>query len=153
MLTLLGVPCLLARFLHIKSSGGRSAMKLAIPVCEGQVSNVFDFAHRAVVVELSGDQELGRAEVALPRQGPARIAEFRQLGVDTLICGAISRSLASRTSACGIWLFPYVTGVIDDVIEAFKNGELGSERFVLPGCWQGAHTGSRRRCRRHSPRS
>jgi len=131
-------------------------MKLAIPVWEGRVSNVFDFAHKAVVVELSGDQELGRAEVALSGQGPARIVKLRQLGVDTLICGAISRSLASRTSAWGIRLFPYVTGVVDDVIEAFKNGQLGSERFVLPGCWQGAGMQFRHRCgwrgRRDGPR-
>ena len=121
-------------------------MKLAIPIWEGRVSNVFDFAHKAVVVELSGDQELGRDEVALSGQGPARIVKLRQLGVDTLICGAISRSLASRVSVCGIRLFPYVTGVVDDVIEAFKNGQLGSERFVLPGCWQGAGMQFRHRC-------
>lgn len=128
-------------------------MKLAIPVCEDQVSNVFDFAHKAVVVELNDAKELGRAEVTLPGQGPARIAELRQLGVDTLICGAISQSLASQTSACGIRLFPYVTGGVDEVIEAFKSGQLGSERFVLPGCWQGAPIGSRHRCRRHRLRS
>jgi predicted Fe-Mo cluster-binding NifX family protein len=128
-------------------------MELAIPVCEDQVSNMFDFGHRVVVVTLNDTEELARAEVALPGQGPARIARLSQLGLDTPICGAISQSLASWTSACGIRLFPYVTGGIDEVIEAFKNGELGSKRFVLPGCWQGAHTGSRRRCRRHSPRS
>lgn len=128
-------------------------MKVAIPVCEGRVSNVLDFAHMAVVVELSGDQELSRAEVALPGQGPARIAKLRQLSMDTLICGAISQSLALQTSACGIRLFPYVTGVVDDVIEAFQNGQLGSDRFVLPGDWQPAHEGSRHRCRRHGPRS
>ena len=122
-------------------------MKLAIPVCEGRVSNVLDFAHRAVVVELNDAEELGRAEVNLAGRGPASIAKLRQLGVDTLICGAISRPLALWASACGIRLFPYVTGVVDDVIEAFEKGQLGSERFVLPGCWGDMELQSRHRCR------
>ncbi len=131
-------------------------MKVAIPVWEGRVSNVFDFACKAVLIELSGDEELGRTEVALLGQGPARIAKLKQLGMDTLICGAISRPLASWASVCGIRLFPYVTGVVNDVIGAFKNGQLGSERFVLPGRWQGAGVQFRRRCgwggRRDGPR-
>jgi len=127
-------------------------MQLALPVCEDRVSSVLDFAHRAVVVELSGAEELACAEVALTRQGPACIVKLRQLEVDTLICGAISRSLASWVSVCGIRLFPCVTGVVDDVIEAFKNGQLGPERFVLPGCWQRADMGSRHRFRRRRPR-
>jgi len=126
-------------------------MKLVIPVCEGRVSNVLDFAHKAVVVELSDAEELGRAEVNLAGRGPASIAKLRQLGVDTLICGAISRSMALGISACGIRLLPYVTGFIDEVIEAFKSGQLGSERFVLPGCWHSAPVRFRRRGRR--PRS
>ena len=121
-------------------------MKLAIPVWEGRVSSVLDFACKAIVVEWDGPVELDRTEVTLSGQGPVRIVGLRQLGVDTLICGAISRPLASWTSACGIRLFPYVTGVVDDVIEAFKNGQLGSEQFVLPGCWQGARMQFRHRC-------
>jgi len=131
-------------------------MKVAIPVFEGRVSNVFDFACMAVLIELSGDEELGRTEVALSGQGPTRIVMLRQLGVDTLICGAISRPLASWAAACGIRLFPYVTGLVNEVIGAFKNGRLGSERFVLPGCWPGAGMQSRHRChwrgRRDGPR-
>ncbi len=112
-------------------------MKLAIPIWEGRVSNVFDFAHRAVVVELSIAEELGRSEVALSGPGPARIVKLSQLGIDTLICGAISRVSASWAWASGIRLFPYVTGGIDEVIEAFKHEQLGAERFVLPGRWPG----------------
>lgn len=112
-------------------------MKLAIPIWEGRVSNVYDFARRAVIVEFRDARELARSEVALSGQGPARVVKLRQLGIDTLICGAISRVSASWAGACGIRLFPYVTGKIDEVIAAFKDGQLGAERFVLPGGWPG----------------
>jgi len=122
-------------------------MKLAIPVWEGRVSSVFDFARSAVVVTWDSPTQVDCTEVALSGKGPNRIAVLEQLGVDTLICGAISRPLASWASACGIRLFPYVTGVVDDVIEAFEKGQLGSERFVLPGCWGDMELQSRHRCR------
>jgi len=121
-------------------------MKLAISVCEVRVSSVFDFAQKAVVVEWRDATESGRAEVAVSGQGPARLARLRQLGVDTLICGAISRPLAAAASIWGIRLLPCVTGPLEEVIEAYRKGELDGERFVLPGCWQGARTGFRRRC-------
>lgn len=127
-------------------------MKLAIPNWEGRVSSVFDFARQAVIVELSDARELARSEVALSRQGPANVVKLRQLGVDTLICGAISRVSASWASACGIRLFPYVTGSIDEVIEAFKNEQLGSERFVLPGRWPGVQRPLRHRAGCHGRR-
>jgi len=127
-------------------------MKLAIPNWEGRVSNVFDFAHKAVIVELSDAKELARLEVALSRQGPASVVKLRQLGVDTLICGAISRVSASWASACGIRLFSYVTGGIDEVIEAFKNEQLGSERFVLPGRWPSVQRPLRHRAGCHGRR-
>jgi predicted Fe-Mo cluster-binding NifX family protein len=107
---------------------------------------VFDFARTAVVLELRDSTEVGRAEVVLAGQGPARLARLRQLGIDTVICGAISRPLASAASIWGIRLLPYVTGSLDEVIEAYKQGKLNAKRFAQPGCWQGARTGFRARC-------
>jgi predicted Fe-Mo cluster-binding NifX family protein len=121
-------------------------MKLAIAVWEGRVSGVFDFAQKALLVDLTSDREVGRTEMMLSGQGPGRLARLRQVGVDTVICGAISRPLALRASVCGIRLLPYVTGPVDDVIEAYRKGELESQRFVLPGGWHGARAGLRRRC-------
>ncbi len=120
-------------------------MKLAIPIWEGRVSNVFDFAQKAVIVEFNGAEELARSELPLSGQGPARVTALRHLGIDTLICGAISRVSASWASACGIRLVPYVTGHIDEVIEAYRNEQLDSQQFVLPGRWPGVQRPLRHR--------
>lgn len=120
-------------------------MKLAISVWDGRISSVFDFAHTVIIVEFKGTEEMGRTEVSLSSQGPVRITRLKQIGVNTLICGAISRPLASLVLLCGIRLLPYITGTVEDVIKAFMNGRLGSERFMLPGCWQSAQM--QRRCR------
>jgi len=41
------------------------------------------------------------------------------LGVDTLICGAISRPLAYMVTTAGINLIAWISGQVEDVLQAF----------------------------------
>ena len=100
-------------------------MKVAIAVWENRVSSVLDFSQRLVVVELKSGGETSRAEIALSeRNAFAKLVKLRELGIDVLICGAVSRPLASASAACGIRLLPYVTGRVDDVLNAYQAGQL-----------------------------
>jgi hypothetical protein len=67
----------------------------------------------------------------MPSQKALRLAE---LGVDTLVCGAISRPLASMVAAYGIETVAFVAGDLTDVIQAWRDGTLGGGRFAMPGC-------------------
>jgi predicted Fe-Mo cluster-binding NifX family protein len=121
-------------------------MKVAVPVWQGNVSSVFDFAHRLLLVELANGAETNRNEVVLTEQsGPERIAKLRQLGVNVLICGAISRPLAYMLSGSGIQVLAFVTGPIEQVLTAYKAGQLSRPQYALPGCWKGARRGFRGR--------
>ncbi len=138
-------------------------MKIAVPVWQGTVSNVFDFARRMLLVEIEGGVEVSRSEVDFCAEAAAvRVSSLKQLGVNVLICGAISRSTAQMVRAAGIELLAYVTGDIKDILQGYKDGSLGNRHFALPGCWNGARRGfgrwqhnlnqqhncSRQRCRR-----
>ena len=126
-------------------------MKIAIPIFNGSVSNVFDFAHRLLLVEIENGKEANRSEVALESQSlPQRLGQLKSLEVDVLVCGAISRILANLVTASGIQLLPYVTGRINDVLQAYLTGQLAKPQFSMPGCWPGAREGfgrGKRRCR------
>jgi predicted Fe-Mo cluster-binding NifX family protein len=64
---------------------------IAVPICQGRVSPVFDVATRLLVVRLKGGVEVERREVALFEDQPAGIVRtLEELGVGTLVCGAIS---------------------------------------------------------------
>ena len=128
-------------------------MKVAIPVWEGRVSSVLDFSQRLVVVELRNGGETSRTEVALLEQDAfAKLARLRELGIDVLICGAVSQPLACASMASGIQLLPYVTGSVDDVLNAYRAGQLGRPQFTLPGWWPGARGGFCHRCRQSGRR-
>jgi predicted Fe-Mo cluster-binding NifX family protein len=114
-------------------------MKIAVPVWEDRVSTTFDFARRAVVVEADGAREVGRREAALPDEPALRRAgRLRELGVGTVLCGAVSRPLALAVREAGIELIPFVAGPVDAVVRAYLGGRLADARFLQPGCMPGA---------------
>jgi predicted Fe-Mo cluster-binding NifX family protein len=122
-------------------------MKVALPVWQGRVSSVFDFAHKLLVVEFERGREKARQEIILVEQsGPNRAATLKELGVGVLICGAISRPLAEMINGSGIQVLPFVSGPTEQIINAYETGRLGQPQYILPGFWRGARRGFRR-CR------
>jgi len=118
-------------------------MKIAVPRCNDRISPVFDVAGRLLLVDVEGDREIGRAEVALEDQdvGP-RARHVGELGVDVLICGAISRPLEMMLQSAGMEVIPHTCGNVEEVLRAYRAGELSEGAFVMPGC-----CGHRRRFR------
>ena len=123
-------------------------MKIAVPIWDDRVSSAFDFAHRLLLVDIEHGRETGRTEISLlPESVPEKANRLKTLGAEVLICGAISRSLASQVGASGIKVLPYVVGQVDEILKAYLTGELMQPQFALPGCWPGARKGFRRRRR------
>lgn len=130
-------------------------MIVAIPVWQGRVSPVFDVAGQLLLVELDDGRELGRRCEPLPDESPEqRAGRLAELGVQTLICGAISRPLEALLGVGRVEVVPRVCGDVEEVLRAFTAGALEDGRFAMPGCC-GQNRGWRRgrgRCRRgHGP--
>jgi len=121
-------------------------MKVALPFWQGRVSSVFDFAHKLLLIEFDKGEETSRQEIVLGEQsGPERVATLRRLDVSVLICGAVSRPLAEMVNSSGIQVLPFVTGSTEQIINAYKTGQLSQPQYILPGVWPGARRGFRRR--------
>ena len=109
-------------------------MKVALPIWQGHVSAVFDFAHKLFLVEFENGEDKGRQEIGLVEQSsPERAATLKRLSVGILICGAISRSLAEMISALGIQILPSVTGTTEQIITAYNTSQLSQPQYILPG--------------------
>ena len=128
--------------------------RIAIPIWNGRVSPVFDTASRLLVVEVGPEGEYNRFETDVSDQFlPSKAMRLTGLAVDTLICGAISRPLASMITTAGIQLIPWISGQVEEVLQAFLRGELPTLQFIMPGCagrW-GRGRGKRRRRGQHLP--
>lgn len=135
-------------------------MKIAIPTWNGRVSPVFDTASRLIVVQIGEGREIARFETDISEYFlPSKSMRLTGLGIDTLICGAISRPLAAMITTAGITLIPWIAGQVDEVLQAFLTNTLFEPRFIMPGCagpWGtgpgGRHgRGGRRRRGTHFP--
>ena len=120
-------------------------MKIALSVWKDCISTVFDAADQLLVVEKDGDGVLKRSTIRLnSADGPARAMQLKQMGINVLICGAISRPQETTISASGIAVHPFVRGAVQEIIDAYESGQLHTAAFALPGCY-GRGMGQRRR--------
>ncbi|MCK4276760.1 MAG: NifB/NifX family molybdenum-iron cluster-binding protein [Phycisphaerae bacterium] len=94
-------------------------MRLAITTWNGRISPVFDVAKRLLLVELDRGAELGCHEVPIEEaEVAARASHVLSLGVDTLICGAISRPLEQILASAGVNVVPRTCGPVEEVLRA-----------------------------------
>jgi predicted Fe-Mo cluster-binding NifX family protein len=114
-------------------------MRLAIAVWGSEVSPVFDFAHRILVVQCDEAHEKARYPYELPVESmSSRTERLRELGVNVLVCGAISNPLAKMVRGLGILLIPWKCGLIEEVLLAYFSGTLENPRFSMPGVGNGS---------------
>jgi len=110
-------------------------MKIAIPQWQDRVSPVFDVAASLLVVDMADGREEARVTVELTAMDPLRRAQqVASLSPDVLICGAVSWPLEMALTSAGVRVIPQICGGIGEVLEAFANGDLGQDRFLMPGC-------------------
>ena len=109
-------------------------MRIAIPVCEGGISPVFDVAKHMILVDVESGQETTRTEVSLENSDPDSIAQrIVDLGADTLICGAISLPLESYLLSTGVDVIPLIDTPLDDGLIPPEFPDGGLDRSDRPG--------------------
>jgi predicted Fe-Mo cluster-binding NifX family protein len=110
-------------------------MKTAFAYWDDRIAPVFDIARRIHVVEADSGRIVAETGEVLADDLPVQKAHrLVELGVGTLVCGAISRPFHETVAAYGIRVIPFVAGDLSDVIQAWLIGNLESDTFVMPGC-------------------
>ncbi|MEA2062903.1 MAG: NifB/NifX family molybdenum-iron cluster-binding protein [Gemmatimonadota bacterium] len=121
-------------------------MKIALTVWEERVSPVFDTARTLLVIDVEKGREVSRSTEPLGDEiFSHRVDRLKKLGINVLLCGAISRPLSSMIAASGIEVVPFITGAVDEVLAEFLNQGLTDPSFLMPGCY---HRGRRAKHRR-----
>ena len=114
--------------------GDDMQMKVALTVWERRISPVFDCARMLLVADIENQTVTGRWYKPFLSVFPSlRAAELFDLGIDVLICGAISQVFANTIEAYGLRIFPFVTGDPNQVLDAYLRGTLHRTDFQMPG--------------------
>lgn len=109
-------------------------MRIAIAHWTGRVSPVFDVSDHLLLIDIEGEQEQKRENIRLLSDNPLeRAKELSDLGVEILICGAISNVMEILLDGAGIQVLGFLCGNIESIIGAFISGQLSDTRYWMPG--------------------
>ena len=100
-------------------------MTLAITAWQDRVAPRFDKAPRLCLWQ--GATPQGRADVDLDWSGHGVAERLRQLsasGVTVLICGGLQPWIERALWQAGIEVISWVSGEVQDVLEAYRDGRL-----------------------------
>ena len=100
-------------------------MRVSIATCQNRVCPRFDCASSLVLIHVQGEREEGREVLDIstwPAHG--RAARVAQLGVDQLICGALSGFDEAGFDESPFRLVSQVAGPVDAVIQAILSGAV-----------------------------
>jgi predicted Fe-Mo cluster-binding NifX family protein len=107
----------------------------ALTVWEGRISPVFDVSREAEVVTIeSGVVTARRRESIDAPTAELKVDRLVGLGVESLICGAISEPLRRELTTRGVSVLGFVAGDLDEVVETFLAGALPNAALSMPGC-------------------
>jgi predicted Fe-Mo cluster-binding NifX family protein len=110
-------------------------VNIALTTWNGRISPVLDVARRVLLVDMRGGKVVRQQEEVLPGDGWFRqTARLAELAPDVLICGAISQPMASALAAVPVRVVPFVSGAVEDVLAAWRDGRLPSPALCMPGC-------------------
>jgi len=110
-------------------------MRAAVTTWDGRVSPVFDVSREALVLTIEEGVVCARhTESIETTTAMHKINRLLELGVETLICGAISDSLQWELDARGIVVFAFVAGDLEEVVESLVAGALPAAALSMPGC-------------------
>ena len=119
-------------------------MGVAFSVWDNRISPVFDSSRLLLIVNIENRIVTTRRYEPLNCESPfSRAEKLFDLGVETLICGAISNVFGNMIEAYGIRIIHFVRGEVNQVIDAYLRDMLSAPDFRMAGS-----TPSRHRCLR-----
>lgn len=126
-------------------------MKIAVPAFGDNVATTFDFVDEIVVFNYVNGSVTDTQRFVLGETFmPLRASKLKKLGINVLICGAISNSAEIMLQHHGIEVITGITGDIAVVVNEIVNGNIDQPQYRLPG-FTGRRCGRKRR-RKHQYR-
>lgn len=109
-------------------------MKIAIPEHQGRIAPVFDTCRRILVFARKNDRDvmIDQQDWSTASQ-QGRVARLTELGVDVLLCGAISCGMEDQVHERGVQVIAWLAGEVPAILRAFRDGTVMEPAYAMPG--------------------
>jgi predicted Fe-Mo cluster-binding NifX family protein len=125
---------------NVEGMRRHSMIKTAFAHWNNRIAPVFDIARQIRLVESESGRIIAETEEVLADDlAVQKVIRLAELGVSTLVCGAISKPIHEMVAAYGIEAIPFVAGDLREVIQAWLRGGLAGHTFAMPGCCGRGH--------------
>jgi predicted Fe-Mo cluster-binding NifX family protein len=96
---------------------------------------VFDVSREALVLTIEVGVVASRSieNIETP-MASLKLDRLTELGIETLVCGAITEPLQHELSMSGVKVIGFVAGEIDEVVKSLLDGTLPTRALSMPGC-------------------
>ncbi|MBN1155538.1 hypothetical protein JXB12_11530 [candidate division KSB1 bacterium] len=110
-------------------------MALTLAAYNDRIASLFESSNQFIFLD-SEDRTLQDARrVSVQHNSiPELLHILNSNQATTLICGAISGPLFHLLTTNQIQVIPWITGKLDIVVAAYRNNELTSSSYLMPGC-------------------
>lgn len=111
-------------------------MKVAIPRFSEAIAPCFEYSATITIFSVEEQRVVDQLDFVLQsRDALDRVRLLRDQGVDVLICGGVGELYEEVVNATGIRVLSWVSGDVDDVLEAYLAGRLvtGAARLATQG--------------------
>jgi predicted Fe-Mo cluster-binding NifX family protein len=110
-------------------------MKAAFAYWDKRIAPVFDTARLIHVIESESGKIINETSLKLMDDQPAqRALGLAEMGINELVCGAVSLGQQALITAYGIKVVSFIAGDLREVIQAWLDGRLGRDIYTMPGC-------------------
>ncbi len=110
-------------------------MKAAFAYWHTRIAPVFDSARDFLLVESNNEEGLPEQTASFTGStNPEKISWLLGLGVNVVVCGAITRQFEEMITVQGLSVRSFIAGELHDVVKAWREGNIDSASFVMPGC-------------------
>ena len=108
---------------------------IALPVFQNRVSPLMDVSSRYIIYETEDGKIKQRIDISLNTDGESsRVEKLKEIGVNTIICGAVSGYVSHIINEKGMRLLPMIYGPVEEIIEHYLKNTLGSFCSVTGIC-------------------
>lgn len=109
--------------------------RAAFSLWNDRIAPVFDVARNLLIVDAADGAVTARIERRFSGDSPhERALRLMSLQVEQVICGAITREIDCALKDRGIKVISFVSGDLEQVIEAWLQGRLHEQHLHMPGC-------------------
>jgi predicted Fe-Mo cluster-binding NifX family protein len=113
-------------------------MITAFSTWNDRIAPVFDVAGRVSLVKAEEGKVVSWSTHEIPPGPGIEKAEWlTRMGVQNLVCGAISRDLEILIVSYGIRIIPFIAGETERIIQGWLAGASIQRTFSMPGCRRG----------------